>query len=66
MLLCQLATKMNNVLETLNRPQLDALVQVNTSGEGTKSGVRPNEALHLAQFIHTECAKLRFAGDKVV
>jgi len=53
---------MNSILEALDRPQIDALVQVNTSGEESKSGTNPEQALELAQFIHTECTKLRFAG----
>ena len=53
---------MNSVLETLEREPLDTLVQVNTSGEDTKSGVQPKDAIDLARFIHEQCPKLRFAG----
>lgn len=53
---------MNSILETLNRPALNVLVQVNTSGEESKSGIVPEEAIPLAQFIATACQKLKFAG----
>ena len=53
---------MNAILESLNRPLLEALIQVNTSGEDTKNGVEPSKAIELAQFVHQECPKLRFAG----
>jgi PLP dependent protein len=44
-----------------NRPPLDVLVQVNTSGEVTKSGVQPAEAVTLAQAV-VQLPGLRLRG----
>ena len=62
----QLAKKLNAILESLNRPLLDALIQINTSGEDSKNGVEPAKAIELAQFVHQECPRLRFAGKSPV
>jgi len=43
------------------RGTLDVFVQVNVSGEATKSGCRPEEALGLARQV-VECRHLRLAG----
>lgn len=41
---------------------LRVMVQVNTSGEGSKSGVEPDDALALAKHIVEKCPNLRFTG----
>ncbi|KAF2444865.1 hypothetical protein P171DRAFT_412754 [Karstenula rhodostoma CBS 690.94] len=41
---------------------LRVMVQVNTSGEESKSGVEPDEALALAKHIVEKCPTLRFTG----
>ncbi|KAL1610236.1 hypothetical protein SLS60_001901 [Paraconiothyrium brasiliense] len=41
---------------------LRVMVQVNTSGEESKSGVEPDDALTLAQHIVEKCPNLRFTG----
>ena len=43
------------------RPALDVLVQVNVSGEATKSGVAPGEALALARYV-ASLPNLRLRG----
>ncbi len=43
------------------QPPLDVLVQVNVSGEATKSGVAPGEALGLAQIV-ASLPRLRIRG----
>jgi pyridoxal phosphate enzyme (YggS family) len=43
------------------QPPLDVLVQVNVSGEATKSGVAPTEALGLAQIV-ASLPRLRIRG----
>lgn len=46
-------------------PPLDVFVQVNTSGEASKSGVAADadgELLALVQHIRQQCPRLRFAG----
>lgn len=42
--------------------QLRVLVQVNTSGEESKSGVEPSDALELCRHIREHCPNLRLSG----
>ena len=42
--------------------QLRVLVQVNTSGEASKSGVAPSDALELCKHIRDHCPNLRLSG----
>lgn len=58
----QLANKLNNAVESLDRPPLPVYVQVNTSGEETKYGIEPSECTQLAQHIRDSCKHLKFAG----
>lgn len=58
----QLATKLNQVLGSLNRAPLEIFIQVNTSGEDSKSGVDPKDVVEIARFIHNECEQLKFSG----
>ncbi|OLL24036.1 UPF0001 protein [Neolecta irregularis DAH-3] len=46
----------------MTEEQLRVFVQVNTSGEGSKSGVDPSAALELASFIYNECKNLKLLG----
>lgn len=41
---------------------LDVMVQVNTSGEDSKSGCAPDEAVAVARYVTDECASLRLVG----
>lgn len=41
---------------------LNVMIQVNTSGEDQKGGVKPSEAATLAQYVIEECASLKFFG----
>lgn len=47
--------------QTLER-KLRVLVQVNTSGEESKSGVEPNDAAELCKHIRDKCPHLQLAG----
>jgi PLP dependent protein len=58
----KLAKKLDNACESAERSELDIYVQVDTSGEDTKSGVPPSEAPGLAQAIQDECKRLRIKG----
>lgn len=59
----KLASKLNNACENAEREQLlNVLIQVDTSGEDTKSGVGPEELLPLVDFIQQQCPKLRLRG----
>jgi pyridoxal phosphate enzyme (YggS family) len=43
-------------------PKLGVMVQVNTSGEESKFGVEPGDALALAKHIQTSCGSLKLEG----
>ena len=58
----KLAKKLNSACESAERSKLDIYLQVDTSGENTKSGVPPVETVGLAQEITRECPRLRVAG----
>ena len=42
--------------------KLRVMVQVNTSGEESKSGVEPNDALELCKHIRDSCPSLQLSG----
>lgn len=42
--------------------RLRVMVQVNTSGEESKSGVEPGDALSLCRHVREHCPSLRLAG----
>lgn len=59
----KLAGKLNNACSNSGLPPLKVFLQVDTSGEDTKSGVEDGaELLELATFIKNECAHLSIAG----
>jgi len=64
----KLATKLNRAVETLNedaeeKKKLGIYIQVNTSGEESKSGVSPNgEVADLVKKISEECSSLSING----
>ena len=59
----KLATKLNNACESVGRPPLSVFIQVDTSGEDTKSGVEAGaELTELLLFIKEKCPFLQVAG----
>ena len=56
----KLANKLNNAID--GEKKLKIFVQVNTSGEDSKSGVSPDEVVDLCQSIVQECPKLHLQG----
>lgn len=42
--------------------RLRVFIQVNTSGEESKSGVKPSDALTLCHFVQKQCPRLRLQG----
>eukprot|EP00607_Mallomonas_marina_P007182 CAMPEP_0182416332 /NCGR_PEP_ID=MMETSP1167-20130531/599_1 /TAXON_ID=2988 /ORGANISM="Mallomonas Sp, Strain CCMP3275" /LENGTH=246 /DNA_ID=CAMNT_0024588999 /DNA_START=145 /DNA_END=885 /DNA_ORIENTATION=- len=59
----KLATRLQNALAALDTPRvLDVSVQMNTSGEDTKSGISAAELAPLLLFIRDKCPLLRIAG----
>ena len=58
----KLATKLNNAVPDDNK-KLGIYIQVNTSGEASKSGVSTKEeASDLVKYISTNCPKLELQG----
>lgn len=59
----RLANKINTSLSTVEKnTRLKVLVEVLTSGEGTKSGAQTSEVLPLVRYIIDACANLEFDG----
>ena len=59
----KIATKLNKELIKIGRQNpLPVLVQVNTSGEASKSGVADSDVPSLVNFIRSDCPSLRFQG----
>merc|ERR1719410_320209 len=59
----KLAKKLNRAMEEVGDDKLGIFIQLNTSGEATKSGCRDqNEALSLMRDIQSTCPALRVLG----
>lgn len=59
----KLAGKLNNACESAGRDSLDVFVQVDTSGEATKSGVDAGAELEeLLQYVSAQCPCLKVKG----
>jgi hypothetical protein len=63
----KLATKLDNAVSDCKhldarRPRLRVMVQVNTSGEDSKSGVDPDQAVELCRYIVQNCPRLKLCG----
>ena len=57
----KMAKKLDNAMSNFEG-KLDIFVQVNTSGEESKSGVTPEEAVELCQQITKECERVELKG----
>ncbi|XP_038691211.1 pyridoxal phosphate homeostasis protein-like isoform X2 [Tripterygium wilfordii] len=58
----KIANQLDRVVSTLGRNPLKVMVQVNTSGEASKSGVEPSGCVGLAEHIKLHCLNLEFSG----
>jgi PLP dependent protein len=58
----KLAKKLNTACEAAGRSLLSIYIQVDTSGEETKSGVDPADVISFVQSIKAECPLLEVAG----
>jgi pyridoxal phosphate enzyme (YggS family) len=63
----KLASKLNSAVPDnqnsgLQPAQIQVMVQVNTSGEDSKSGVEPSQVVELCRHIVQNCPKLRLRG----
>ncbi len=56
-----LAIELNKRLETKGK-NMSALLQINSSGEATKSGVKPEEALDIYKQIQESCPNINLKG----
>ncbi|KAG5002013.1 hypothetical protein JHK87_023085 [Glycine soja] len=53
---------LDRMVSTLGRNPLKVLVQVNTSGEESKSGIDPSNCVELAKHVKLSCPNLVFSG----
>ncbi|XP_058101261.1 uncharacterized protein LOC131245676 [Magnolia sinica] len=58
----KIANHLDRAVASMGRKPLKVLVQVNTSGEASKSGVDPTDCLELAKHVKLGCPNLRFSG----
>ncbi|KAF8409594.1 hypothetical protein HHK36_005672 [Tetracentron sinense] len=58
----KIANHLDRVVESIGRKPLKVLVQVNTSGEESKSGVDPSGCVELAKHVKLGCPNLEFSG----
>nr|GMD11370.1 proline synthase co-transcribed bacterial homolog protein-like [Ipomoea batatas] len=58
----KIANQLDRVVGNIGRKPLKVLVQVNTSGEETKSGVEPAGCLNLVKHVTSSCPNLEFHG----
>ncbi len=56
-----LASTLQSRLESEDKT-LDCLIQVNTSGEETKSGITPDNSINFAEFISRNCNRIKIKG----
>ncbi|PKU74182.1 hypothetical protein MA16_Dca018969 [Dendrobium catenatum] len=58
----KIANHLDRIVANLGRKPLKVLVQVNTSGEESKSGVQPSDCVALAKHVKLNCPNLVFSG----
>ncbi|KAK4421359.1 Pyridoxal phosphate homeostasis protein [Sesamum alatum] len=58
----KIANHLNRAIGNIGRKPLKVLVQVNTSGEESKSGVEPAACVDLVKHITMNCPNLEFCG----
>ncbi|XP_060192818.1 uncharacterized protein LOC132622259 isoform X2 [Lycium barbarum] len=58
----QIANQLNRVAGDIGRKPLKVFIQVNTSGEETKSGVEPDGCVELVKHVTSNCPNLEFCG----
>ncbi|KAH1239568.1 Pyridoxal phosphate homeostasis protein [Glycine max] len=58
----KVANHLDRMVSTLGRNPLKVLVQVNTSGEESKSGIDPSNCVELAKHVKLSCPNLVYSG----
>lgn len=58
----KIANHLDRAVSSVGRKALKVLVQVNTSGEESKSGIDPSDCVELAKHVKLGCPNLIFSG----
>ncbi|KAK9155623.1 hypothetical protein Sjap_003103 [Stephania japonica] len=58
----KIADRLNRIVGDIGRKPLKVMVQVNTSGEESKSGVEPGDCVELVKHVKLACPNLEFSG----
>lgn len=58
----KIANHLDRGVANIGRKPLKVMVQVNTSGEATKSGVDPTDCVELVKHVKHDCPNLEFSG----
>ncbi|XP_062169552.1 uncharacterized protein LOC133875431 [Alnus glutinosa] len=58
----KMANHLDRVVSSLGRNPLKVFVQVNTSGEASKSGIDPSVCVELVKHVKLHCPNLEFSG----
>ncbi|XP_038883655.1 pyridoxal phosphate homeostasis protein [Benincasa hispida] len=58
----KIANRLDRMVESIGRKPLKVFIQVNTSGEESKSGVEPSGCVELAKHVSLNCPNLQFSG----
>lgn len=58
----KIADHLNRAVSVIGRKPLKVMVQVNTSGEESKSGIDPSGCVELAKHVKLRCPNLIFSG----
>ncbi|XP_030469711.1 uncharacterized protein LOC115688109 [Syzygium oleosum] len=58
----KIANRLDSVVASAGRNPLKVFIQVNTSGEESKSGVEPSGCVELAKHVSQSCSNLEFCG----
>uniref|UniRef100_A0A453GMP3 Alanine racemase N-terminal domain-containing protein n=1 Tax=Aegilops tauschii subsp. strangulata TaxID=200361 RepID=A0A453GMP3_AEGTS len=58
----QIANHLDRAVVSLGREPLKVMVQVNTSGEESKSGIDPSKCVELAKHVKLACPNLILSG----
>lgn len=58
----KIADHLDRAIAKIGRKPLKVMVQVNTSGEESKSGVEPSDCIELVKHVKLHCPNLEFCG----
>ncbi|XP_022717908.1 pyridoxal phosphate homeostasis protein isoform X2 [Durio zibethinus] len=58
----KIANHLDRAVSSLGRNPLKVFLQVNTSGEASKSGIEPSACVRFAEYVKLRCPNLEFSG----